>query len=68
MKGIYLAAFQAYHDQANIIYQDIEQRQDFKNGGYVIKYEDMKNKAHQGGYNVHNVIQQFLKDIGAIND
>lgn len=44
---------------------DIDQRQDFLNGGYVIAYEDMENKKHQGGYNVHNVIEMFLKTIGA---
>lgn len=44
---------------------DIDQRQDFLNGGYVIKYEDMENKKHQGGYNVHNVIEMFLETIGA---
>lgn len=42
---------------------DIEQRQDFLNGGYVIKYDDMSNKQHQGGYNVHNVIERFLKTV-----
>ena len=42
---------------------DIEQRQDFLNGGYVIKYDDMNNKQHQGGYNVHNVIERFLKTV-----
>lgn len=46
---------------------DIEQRQDFKNGGYVIKYNDMNNREHQGGYNVHNVIETFLNVIGANN-
>lgn len=46
----------------------IKQRQDFKNGGYVIKYNDMENKKHQGGYNVHQVIEQFLDTIGANND
>lgn len=45
---------------------DIEQRQDFKIGGYVIKYEDMKNKDHQGGYNVKKVIDTFLETINAI--
>ena len=41
----------------------IQQRQDFKKHGYVIKYEDMKDKDHQGGYNVHTVIEEFLKEI-----
>lgn len=44
---------------------DIEQRQDFLNGGKVIKYNDMNNCDHQGGFNVHNVIEVFLKTIGA---
>lgn len=46
-----------------LLITDIEQRQDFKKGGYVIKYTDMKTKEHQGGYNVHNVIETFLKQI-----
>jgi len=40
----------------------IPQRQDFKNGGYVIKYDDMKTKYHQGGYNVEQVLKRFLKN------
>jgi len=43
----------------------IEQRQDFKTHGEVIKYQDMDNLYHQGGYNVHNVIEHWLKTIGA---
>lgn len=39
------------------------QRQDFKYGGKVIMYEDMKNKKHQGGYNVHIVIDYFLNKL-----
>lgn len=42
---------------------DIPQRQDFKYGGKVIQYEDMNNKDHQGGFNVYNVIERFLKVI-----
>ena len=42
---------------------DIEQRQDFLNGGKVIKYDDMNNCEHQGGFNVHNVIEVFLDTI-----
>lgn len=41
----------------------IEQRQDFRYGGKVIKYEDMENKKHQGGYNVHNVIEYFITKV-----
>lgn len=46
-----------------IMIYHIQQRQDFKNHGYVIKYDDMKNKDHQGGFNVHTVIEEFLKEI-----
>lgn len=42
---------------------NIEQRQDFKHHGHVIKYADMKDLSHQGGYNVHNVIERFLETI-----
>lgn len=42
---------------------DIEQRQDFRYGGRVIQYDDMKDKDHQGGFNVHNVIERFLEVI-----
>lgn len=41
----------------------ILQRKDFTQHGWVIKYDDMNNKDHQGGYNVHNVIQTFLEVI-----
>lgn len=41
----------------------IPQRQDFKYGGRVIKYNDMNNCDHQGGYNVHNVIDAFIRNI-----
>ena len=47
---------------------DIEQRQDFKYGGHVIKYDDMDNLEHQGGYNVHNVIERFLETISKEGD
>lgn len=43
--------------------KDIEQRQDFRYGGKVIKYDDMSDKYHQGGYNVHNVVEKFLETI-----
>ena len=42
---------------------DIDQRQDFTQHGWVIKYKDMKNKDHQGGYNVHQVIERFIQTI-----
>lgn len=42
---------------------DIQQRQDFTQHGWVIKYDDMTNKDHQGGFNVHNVIEVFLNQL-----
>lgn len=47
---------------------DVEQRQDFLNGGYVIKYDDMILCDHQGGFNVHNVIEMFLHCVGAYDE
>ena len=41
----------------------IKQRQDFLNHGYVIKYDDLENCYHQGGYNVYQVIEKFLTII-----
>lgn len=40
-----------------------QNRQDFRYGGKVIKYPDMTNKKHQGGFNVHLVIDYFLKKV-----
>lgn len=40
-----------------------QNRQDFRYGGKVIMYEDMQNKKHQGGYNVHIVIDYLLKKL-----
>lgn len=45
----------------------IPQRQDFKNGGFVIKYDDMENSYHQGGYNVHQVVERFLENCEKID-
>lgn len=42
---------------------DLLQRHDFTQHGWVIKYEDMKNKDHQGGYNVHRVIESFIEQV-----
>lgn len=42
---------------------DIQQRQDFLNGGFVIKYKDMKNCYHQGGYNVWQVFEVWLSCV-----
>ena len=49
----------------NIDFDDsnIQQRQDFKYHGHTIKYNDMKDLSHQGGFNVHNVIERFLETI-----
>ena len=47
-----------------IDFYGIEQRQDFKNHGYVILYGDMKNKEkHQGGFNVHEVIEYWIQTV-----
>lgn len=40
-----------------------QNRQDFRYGGKVIKYSDMTNKKHQGGFNVHLVIDYFLNKV-----
>lgn len=45
-----------------------EQRQDFLYGGKVIKYTDMDNNDHQGGFNVHKVIDIFLDNIGVLKN
>lgn len=42
-----------------------QNRQDFKYHGKVIKYDDMKDTDHQGGYNVHIVIDYFLKKVNS---
>lgn len=42
---------------------NIEQRQDFKHNHVVIKYDDMKDNYHQGGFNVAKVIDRFLETI-----
>ena len=50
-------------DREELYLLDKKNRQDFKYGGKVIMYDDMKNKDHQGGYNVHLVIDYFLNKI-----
>lgn len=52
-----------YWTNINFDEANIEQRQDFKHHGKVIKYDDMKDLSHQGGYNVYNVIERFLETI-----
>lgn len=41
----------------------IKQRNDFKTHSVVISYDDMEDDYHQGGYNVHNVVERFLEVI-----
>ena len=60
---IYYLNRHIYFSNVLINLDNIEQRQDFKYGGNVIKYDDMKDKDHQGGFNVHNVIERFLETI-----
>lgn len=50
-------------DANEIMELEKQNRQDFKHGGRVIMYEDMQNKKHQGGYNVHLVIDYFIRKI-----
>lgn len=52
-----------YFTNVNFDCSNIIQRQDFSYGGKVIKYDDMTNLYHQGGFNVHNVIERFLKYV-----
>lgn len=49
--------------EEEILFLESKNRQDFKYGGKVIQYDDMKDKKHQGGYNVHLVIEYFLNKI-----
>lgn len=42
-------------------FNGIKQRQDFLSGGVRINYNDDFSKYNQGGYNVHQVIEYFLK-------
>lgn len=56
-----------YFTNIYINLENIEQRQDFKYGGKVIMYDDMTDLYHQGGFNVHNVIERFLQTIHTNN-
>lgn len=60
---IYYINRHIYFTNVKLDINNIEQRQDFKYGGKVIKYDDMNNQYHQGGYNVYNVIERFLETI-----
>lgn len=63
--NVYRVNRHIYFTNIKLDLTDIKQRQDFKYGGKVIMYDDMTNKSHQGGYNVHQVIERFL---GGINN
>lgn len=60
---IYYINRHIYFTNVKLDISNIEQRQDFKYGGKVIKYDDMNNQYHQGGFNVYNVIERFLLTI-----
>ena len=60
---IYYLNRHIYFTNVELDLSNIEQRQDFKYGGKVIKYDDMETKYHQGGFNVYNVIECFLKEV-----
>lgn len=61
--NIYKINRHIYFTNINLDLTNVKQRQDFKYGGKVIVYDDMKNKKHQGGYNVYNVIEKFINTI-----
>lgn len=54
----YFTNIKLNNDEINMLKS--KNRQDFKTHGKVIKYNDMKNTDHQGGYNVHLVVDYFL--------
>lgn len=61
--NIYRINRHIYFTNINLDLSNVKQRQDFKYGGKVIKYDDMLDKSHQGGFNVFNVIECFLKEV-----
>lgn len=64
---VYTYGRHTYFTNRLIDFTNVPQRQDFTNGGYVIKYDDMHNKEdHQGGFNVNNCIHHFLYSMGVI--
>jgi len=62
---IYKIGRHTYWTNVKLDISDIPQRQDYKYGGKVIKYEDIQNSSAncQGGFNVHVVIERFLETI-----
>lgn len=65
---IYYIGRHTYFTNVELTQEEVDElnkqnRQDFKYHGQVIKYDDMQNKKHQGGYNVHLVIDYFLNKI-----
>lgn len=52
-----------YFTNILIDFSCIPQRHDFTHHGWVIKYDDMDSKYHQGGFNVHNVIEHFIDNV-----
>ena len=52
-----------YFTNSTLNMENIPERQDFKYGGHVIKYNDMYDSYHQGGYNVYNVIEYFINKV-----
>ena len=60
---IYIYGRHTYWSNVMMDLTGIPQRQDFKYGGRVIKYNDMNTKEHQGGFNVHQVIEYWLNLI-----
>lgn len=61
--NIYIINRHVYFTNIILDINGIKQRQDFINHGYVIQYDDMLNKDHQGGFNVFNVIERFLQTV-----
>lgn len=66
--NIYYIGRHTYFTNIDLTDEEVEtlnkqNRQDFRYHGQVIKYDDMYNKKHQGGYNVHLVIDYFLKKV-----
>lgn len=63
--GIFIYEYgrHTYFTNIMINFNGVEQRQDFKNHGYRINYNDKLSKYNQGGFNVHNCIEHWLKFI-----
>lgn len=63
---IYIIGRHIYFTNIPFNTDGIEQRQDFKYHGKIIKYDDMTDKYHQGGFNVHNVIERWLEEVNKL--